>query len=103
MFIHSATFWLRKDLTPAERQRFDTEVRRLARLPYLERGHVGTPAQTEHREVTDHSFDYATSLHFKSLADHHHYQSSCPEHARFVALCKGFWERVTVRDMAPLD
>ncbi|MGD9633169.1 MAG: Dabb family protein [Pirellulales bacterium] len=102
MLIHSPYFWLRKDLTPAERDLFDREVRLLAEIPYLERGHVGTPAPTERRPVTDHSFDYAASLHFKSLEDHDFYQSKCPDHARFVAACKSLWERVVVYDIAPL-
>ena len=102
MFIHSAIFWLRKDLTPAERAIFDSEVRRLAQIPYLERGYVGTPAGTEHRSVTDHSFDFATSLHFKSLEDHEYYQTRCQDHARFVAACKTFWERVVIYDVSPL-
>jgi hypothetical protein len=103
MFIHNAIFWLRKDLTPAERSIFDSEVRRLIQIPYLERGYVGTPAQTERRSVTDHSFDFATSLHFKSLEDHEFYQTKCQEHARFVAACKTFWDRVVIYDISPLS
>ena len=102
MFIHSALFWLRKDLTAAERATFAVEVQRLAVIPYLERGFVGTPAQTPQRGVTDNTFDYATSLHFKSLEDHEFYQAKCEIHARFVATCKTYWERVVVHDMAPV-
>jgi hypothetical protein len=101
MFIHNVFFWLHKDLTPAERELFAMEVRRLAQISYLERGYVGTPAETEHRPVTDHSFDFATSLHFKSLEDHEFYQTECPDHARFVTTCKPFWERVVIYDVAP--
>jgi hypothetical protein len=102
MFIHNVIFWLRKDLTATERDLFATEVRRLAQIAYLERGYVGTPAATEHRQVTDHSFDFATSLHFKSLEDHEFYQTKCQDHARFVATCKSFWERVIIYDVATL-
>ena len=102
MFIHSAIFWLRKDLTPTERGVFESEVHRLAKIPYLERGFVGTPAQTERRGVADHSFDFATSLHFKSLEDHAFYQAQCEHHARFVFACQSFWERVVIYDIAPL-
>ena len=102
MFIHSAIFWLRKDLTPDERAIFDAEVHRLAQITYLERGYVGTPAQTERRSVADHSFDYATCFHFKSLADHDYYQTKCQDHARFVSACKSFWERVVIYDVSPL-
>ena len=102
MLIHSAIFWLRKDLTPAERDIFASEVRLLAKIPYLASGFVGTPAGTEPRSVTDHSFDFATSLHFKTLEDHEFYQAKCEHHARFVAACRSFWERVVIYDIAPL-
>ena len=102
MLIHSALFWLRKDLTPAERDTFAAEVRRLAQIPYLERGFAGTPAQTEHRAVTDHSLDFATSLHFESLEGHDFCQRKCEHHARFVAACSAMWERVVICDIAPL-
>jgi hypothetical protein len=103
MIIHNVIFWLRKDLTPTERDLFATEVSRLAQISYLERGYVGTPAATERRPVTDHSFDFATSLHFKSLEDHEFYQSKCQDHSRFVATCKSLWERVLIYDVALLE
>lgn len=101
MLIHSALFWLRKDLSTSERNAFAAEVRLLATIPYLQSGFVGTPAQTEHRSVVDHSFDFATSLHFKSLEDHEFYQTKCEHHARFVSNCQSLWERVVVYDIAP--
>jgi hypothetical protein len=103
MFIHNVFFWLRKDLTPTDRELFATEVRRLAQISYLERGYVGSPAETEHRPVTDHSFDFAASLQFNSLADHEFYQTKCEIHTRFVATCKPLWERVLIYDVAPLE
>jgi hypothetical protein len=103
MLIHNVIFWLRKDLTPTQRALFESEVRRLTQLPYLERGYAGTPAETEHRPVTDHSFDFAISLHFKSLEDHEYYQTKCPDHARFVTACKTLWERVVIYDISPLN
>jgi hypothetical protein len=102
MFIHNAIFWLRKDLTGEERATFEVEVQRLATISYLERGFAGAPAATEQRPVTDHSFDYSTSLHFKSLEDHEFYQKDCPDHARFVSICRPFFEKVVIYDVAPL-
>jgi hypothetical protein len=102
MIIHNVLFWLRKDLAPAERALFDSEVRRLAEISYLERGYVGTPAPTARRPVTDHSFDYSACLVFKSLEDHDFYQGQCPEHTRFVETCKPLWERVVIYDTTPL-
>ena len=101
MFIHSALFWLRKDLTEAQRELFVSELRLLAKIPCLEHGYAGPPAQTERRPVADHSFDFATSFHFKSLEDHTFYQTQCEHHARFVATCQSFWERVVIHDIEP--
>jgi len=56
MLIHNAHFWLKKDLSAADRAVFEEEVKRLAAIPYLERGLVGKPAPAEERPVTDHSF-----------------------------------------------
>ena len=39
--IHSALFWLRKDLSAGELAHFEQELRKLADLPYLAQGHVG--------------------------------------------------------------
>jgi Stress responsive A/B Barrel Domain len=102
MVIHSVFFWLSKDLTSAERDLFDREVRRLAQISYLERGYVGTPAPTESRPVTDHSFDYSAALHFNSIEDHDFYQAKCPDHTRFATAFKPLWERVVIYDTAPL-
>src|SRR5690349_16883820 len=99
MLIHSVYFWLRKDLTAEQRTVFDAEVRRLAEIKYLESGCVGTPGPTQQRPVTDHSFDYAAVLCFKSLADHDFYQGECPEHTRFVTTCNPLWERVVIYDV----
>jgi hypothetical protein len=102
MLIHSALFWLRDDLSGEERAVFESELQRLAAIPYLERGYAGPAAATERRPVTDNTFGYATSLHFQSMADHEFYQTRCPDHARFIAVCASFWTRVVVHDIAPL-
>jgi len=100
--IHSAYFWLKKDMTAEDRALFESELQLLTKISYLEQAHAGKTAPTEERPVTDHTFDYATSFHFKSMADHDFYQSGCPDHARFVEKCKPFFDRVIVYDIAPL-
>ena len=100
--IHTVFFWLKKDLAPEQRATFESEIILLKEIPYLVHGFVGKPAPTEKRPVTDHSFDYSLTLHFKSLGDHEHYQKGCAQHARFVNTCKAFWERVAVYDSSPI-
>ncbi len=98
MIIHNVYFWLKKDLTAAQRATFREEVQKLAKINYLGHGLVGTPAPTEKRPVIDHSFDYAVSLCFKTLEDHDFYQKGCADHTRFVNTCKPLWEKVMIYD-----
>jgi len=100
--IHTVFFWLKKELTPEQRATFESELVLLKEIPYLVHGFVGKPAPTETRPVTDHSFDYSLTLHFKDLGDHDHYQKGCDQHARFVNTCKPLWERVVVYDSSPI-
>ena len=100
--IHTVFFWLKKDLGASERATFEAELMKLKEIPYLVHGFVGKPAPVEKRPVTDQSFDFSLTLHFKDLHDHDHYQNGCELHARFVNTCKTFWERVVVYDSSPI-
>ena len=96
--IHNVYFWLKPGLTPEQISTFETELRALPAIDYLAHGSIGKPAPTPHRPVTDHSFSWSLSLHFKTLADHDFYQTGCPQHKRFVEACKTFWDRVVIYD-----
>lgn len=100
--IHTVFFWLKKDLTQAQRAAFENEIIRLKEISYLVHGFIGKPAPTESRPVIDRSFDYSLTLHFKNLEDHEHYQKKCEHHQRFIENCKTFWDRVLVYDSSPL-
>lgn len=100
--VHNVFFWLKKDLTAEQRALFEAELLKLAEIPYLSGAFIGKPAPTEPRPVTDHSFDYSSTLHFKSLEDHDFYQKGCEAHQRFVTLCKPFFEKILVYDQTPL-
>ena len=100
--IHNVYFWLKAELTAEQRSTFETELMHLLEIDYLEHGFAGKPAATEPRPVTDHSFSYSLTLHFKNMQDHEFYQKDCPKHKRFVDACKTFWDRVVVYDSSPL-
>lgn len=100
--IHNVYFWLKSDLTPAQVETFESELSKLLEIDYLAHGFVGKPAPTEKRPVTDHSFSYSLTLHFKNMADHEFYQKDCPKHLRFVDTCKTYWESVRVYDSSPI-
>jgi hypothetical protein len=100
--FHNVYFWLKKDLSPAQRATFESELQRLAKTGYLAQARIGKPAPTEPRPVTDHSFDYAFFVEFKSMEDHDFYQKGCTDHERFVQICKPFFDRVIVYDSTAL-
>jgi hypothetical protein len=100
--IHNVYFWLKQDITPEQRETFEHELIKLTEIPYLIHGFVGKPAPTEERPVTDHSFDYSSTLHFKNFEDHEFYQKGCERHEHFVSVCKPFFDRVIVYDIAPI-
>ena len=100
--IHNVFFWLKQELPADQRTVFENELIKLKEIPYLIHGFVGRPAPTARRPVTDHSFDFSLTLHFKSLEDHEHYQTSCEHHQRFLKTCEGLWERVQVYDTSPI-
>ena len=96
--IHTVFFWLKEDLSETDRATFESELKRLPQIDYLEFGKVGKPADTAERPVTDHSFDYSLVLSFNSMEDHDRYQTNDADQDRFIETCKEYWERVVVYD-----
>ncbi len=97
MLIHSVYFWLRPDLTPAERAHFSAEVRKLSACRTVEKIYVGGPASIAKRDVTDRSFDIALTIVFRDGPAHDAYQVD-PVHLAFVERNKASWTRVQIFD-----
>jgi hypothetical protein len=97
MLIHAVYFWLRSDLTPAERANFVAEVRKLSAIRTVEKLYVGGPATIAKREVTDRSFDVALTIVFRDGPAHDAYQVD-PVHLAFVEGNKASWTRVQIFD-----
>lgn len=81
--IHTVYFWLKSELNTAAREDFVRGAQALATAPTVQAFYGGGPAGTEHRDVTDHSFDYSIHLFFASEADQLAYQVD-PIHLKFV-------------------
>ncbi len=96
MFIHSVYFWLKENLSDAERADFLRGVQSLLGVDTIVRGHIGTPAATR-RVVIDSSYDYALVFEFTDQAEQDVYQEH-PIHLQFVADCAKYWARVQVYD-----
>ena len=101
MFVHAVYFWLRPDLTPDERARFDAGVRALRDLPSVHTGWVGRPAATD-RPVIERGYGCALVLAFADEAAHDAYQVH-PVHDRFRAECGTFWTAVRIFDSVTDD
>lgn len=96
MFIHSVYFWLKEDISDAERAEFLRGAQLLLGVDTIVRGHIGTPATTR-RVVIDSSYDYALVFEFADQAGQDTYQEH-PIHLQFVADCAQYWTRVLVYD-----
>ncbi len=97
MLIHAVFFWLKPDLSAAERAHFRAEVKKLGTIPTIDRIYVGAPAKIEKRDVTDRSFDLALTIVFADGPAHNAYQVD-PVHLAFVAGNKNSWTKVQVYD-----
>lgn len=99
--FHCVYFWLKKDLSDADRATFESELDLVTKIPYLGSAWKGRPAAVTARPVCDQSFDWSLIVNFKTIADHDFYQGDCKDHQRFVNACKTFWDKVIIYDMSP--
>jgi hypothetical protein len=97
MFVHCVYFWLRDDLSEAERRRFVEGVESLTKIESVRHGWVGTPAATD-RPIIDRSYSYALIVAFDDVAAHDAYQVD-PIHDRFRDTCAPFWRQVKIYDV----
>jgi Stress responsive A/B Barrel Domain len=98
MLVHTVLFWLRPDLTPAQREAFTTEgIASLRTIESVRALHLGAPASIPKRPVVDASYSYAITVLFDDVAGHDAYQVH-PTHQAFVATFKTHWERVQIYD-----
>lgn len=98
MLVHTVVFWLRKDLTAAQREAFrNTGLESLRAVPSVSQLFIGSPAPIPPRPVVDASYDFAITAVFADRAAHDAYQID-PVHKAFVADFKANWERVQIYD-----
>ena len=96
MFVHAVYFWLRADLSDADRATYTAWLPRLCALPSVSAGYWGVPADTD-RPVIERSYSNALVLVFADPAAEQAYQVH-PEHDAFRAECGGFWSKVQIFD-----
>jgi hypothetical protein len=99
MLVHSVYFWLKPELTPAQRAEFRRGVESLAGIKAVAAVHVGTPAATPKRATIDDTYSVALTVLCKDVAAHDAYQVD-PLHLAFVTTFKSYWTRVQIYDAA---
>jgi hypothetical protein len=97
MLVHNVYFWLKPEVTPAQRADFRRGVESLAAIKSVEKVFVGPPAKVPARPVTDLSFDVGLTVICRDVAAHDAYQAD-PIHHAFIARYKELWARVLVYD-----
>ncbi len=97
MLFHNVYFWLKPELTPAQRAEFRRGVESLAGIKSVDKIDVGVPAATGDRPVVERSYDVALIVQCRDLAAHDAYQVD-PLHLAFVAKYKTYWWRDQICD-----
>ncbi len=97
MLYHCVYFWLKPELTPAQRADFRRGVESLKGIKAAAQVSVGVPAKTTLRPVIDASYDVALVVVCQDVAAEAAYQVD-PLHLAFVANFKTCWTRVQIYD-----
>ncbi len=97
MLIHSVYFWLKPELTDAQRADFRRGLESLAGVKSLASVHIGTPAPIPPRPVVDASYSFALTCVFPDVAAHNAYQTD-PLHLAFLERFRTNWTKVQIYD-----
>jgi hypothetical protein len=97
MLVHTVYFWLKPELTAAQRADFRRGVESLGGIKAVDKLYVGAPARTPKRPIIDDSYSVALTVVCRDIAAHDLYQVD-PIHLAFVEQFKTFWTRVQIYD-----
>ena len=97
MLVHTVYFWLKPEITAAQRAEFRRGVESLGGIKAVDAIYVGTPAKTEKRPSIDDSYSVALTVLCKDIAAHDGYQVD-PIHLAFINQFKTYWSRVQIYD-----
>lgn len=96
MIAHHVLFWLKADITEAQKAAFRKSLETLEKIEVVKTFHLGTPAPIE-RAVVDTSYTFSLLLIFEDLAAHDVYQVH-PLHKAFLDEFKIYFEKVIIYD-----
>ena len=98
MLVHTVVFYLRGDLTAAQKEEFRNDgLESLRPSKSVHALYVGVPAAIPPRPVVDASYTFSITVLFADVAAHNAYQVD-PAHLAFVNRFKGYWTKVQIYD-----
>jgi Stress responsive A/B Barrel Domain len=97
MFVHSVYFWLKPELTDAQRADFRCGLESLGTIKSVASFYIGTPAPIPPRPVVDSSYTFGLTVMFKDVAGHDAYQIDAI-HKVFLDQFRTYWARVQIYD-----
>lgn len=102
LLLHHVFFWLKNPGSQADRLQLVAGLTTLRDIPVIKQLHIGIPAETEKRDVVDHTYDVSELMVFDTLADQASYQEH-PIHLEFIRNCGDLWDRVVVYDTSKVQ
>jgi hypothetical protein len=97
MLSHIVVFWLKDDLSDAQRSAFRQGLESLKAIESARGVYIGAPANTGDRPVIEKSYSLALTVLFDKIQDHDAYQFH-PLHQGFLKQFGTFWSRVQIYD-----
>jgi hypothetical protein len=97
MLSHIVVFWLKDDLSDAQRSAFREGLESLKAIESARSVYIGVPANTGDRPVIDKSYSVALTVLFDTIRDHDTYQVH-PLHQAFLRQFGPLWTRALIYD-----
>ena len=97
MLSHIVVFWLKEDLSDAQRSAFREGLESLKGIESTRGVYIGAPAKTGDRPVIDKSYSFALTVLFETVPDLEAYQVH-PLHQAFLGQFGSYWTRVQIYD-----
>jgi hypothetical protein len=98
VFLHNVHYWLKPDLTPAQRQTFLDGIADLMRLASVRNAWFGAPAKGG-EAIADRSYSYGLVLDLGDAAGHDAFQAD-PAHQAIRDRIGASWDRIVIYDVA---
>lgn len=95
--VHHVYFWLNEPKNEKHKKQLLEGLNELAKVKTIKLSHIGFPAETEKRDVVDHSYSISYLAMFDNQAGQDAYQID-PIHLKFVEENAHLWSKVIVYD-----